>query len=267
VFNRTVIVVAISLVFTAWSGHRALAEPPNEADKRKLNTSNVNQGKQLLNAVCSRCHGKDGKGAKGPNLTDKDFIHAATDDEIIEVIANGIPGTGMIGIGPGFEDISRQIVAYIRDEQRKQKGGGGAPMGDLANGKKLFEENKCTNCHWLGNRGGRLGTDLTELTATADYIRESMRDPNTQVDGTHQKVQVIDAGGQAIVGRRMDENSYYVLLMDFDENLHIIDKTQGGVRVYYPSISIMPEFEPQLGAQGIEDITTYLYSLRKVKGQ
>ncbi len=243
----------------------ACSAEPEPIAERKFTVSDVNQGKQFANALCSRCHGRDARGAKGPDLTDADFIHAQTDQEIIDVIANGIPGTGMIGFGVGFDDYYWPIVAYIRDEQKRRKAAARPPMGNIARGYELFKKNNCTSCHWVDGDGGRLGTNLTGHTATAEYIRESLRDPNSQIDGTYQSVQVMDVAGRSISGRRLDENSYSILLMDPQENFHIVDKTEAGILIKRPNISIMPDFKDKLSDQDIEDITTYVYSLRKVK--
>lgn len=65
--------------------------------------------------VCSPCHGEEGQGLIGPNLTDDHWIHgSASLMDIYGVIANGVPEKGM----PPWErqltpDELRKVTAYV----------------------------------------------------------------------------------------------------------------------------------------------------------
>ena len=171
---------------------------------------------------------RDGRGGKGPDLTDGVYRHVQTDRDILDAIANGIRGTGMPGLGAAYEDFYLPILAYIRHEAANSKRKPSAPNGNAVRGKELFTKNKCANCHWVHDRGGRLGTNLSKLAATADYVRESMRYPNSQVDGSHQKVSLVNREGLSLVGKRLSENTFDILVMDKDENLHSLAKKRLG---------------------------------------
>ena len=87
-----------------------------------------------LNAACSRCHGRNGKGGKGPDLTTGTFRHAKSNDDLMRIMMNGIPGKGMPGLGP-YEDFWWPIVAYLRTEGAKSKLSQSAPLaGDVGAG-------------------------------------------------------------------------------------------------------------------------------------
>ena len=222
----------------------------------------IEQGKHNLNTACSRCHGRNGRGGKGPDLTDGVYRHVQTDREILDVIANGISGTGMPGLGAAYEDFYLPILAYIRSEGAKPKEKASTPSGNIARGKELFEKHNCANCHWVGSGGGRLGTNLSKLAATAEYVRESMRYPNSQVDGTHQSVSLVDKDGRILVGKRLSENSFDILVMDGNENLHSVAKRDVDSLDYH-SESWMPNYRDVLTTKDIEDLTTFVFSLRK----
>ena len=95
-FNKTLVAAAILFSLVGLGCQSASAAEPAIANKRQFSDADVRHGKQSINAFCSRCHGRDGRGAKGPDLTDAEFIHAETDEDILDIISNGIPGTGMI---------------------------------------------------------------------------------------------------------------------------------------------------------------------------
>jgi len=53
-------------------------------------------GKMVYSAKCSSCHGQEGQGMIGPNLTDRFWIHGqGLRKDIIEVIAKGVVEKGM----------------------------------------------------------------------------------------------------------------------------------------------------------------------------
>ncbi len=53
-------------------------------------------GKQLFGGRCAPCHGADGGGIVGPNLTDDYWIHGSRFSDNVRTIWNGVPEKGMI---------------------------------------------------------------------------------------------------------------------------------------------------------------------------
>ena len=259
------------LLTTAASLHLARGQddspkPTTAESKTQVRTQTsvayVRQGKANLNTVCSRCHGKDGKGAKGPNLTTGYFRHAETDKELLEIMTDGISGTGMPGFGE-HEDIFLPIIAYLRDEaKRTAQAAKQVPQGDLARGKALFDKHKCASCHWTGKEGGRRGSDLSRLSATADYIRKSLLEPDAQISREYQFVVIALETGQVLQGRRLYENAHFLLLMDEQENFKTIPKVLIE-RITRPKKSLMPSFKEHLNSQETDDLIAYISSFQK----
>ncbi len=88
----------------AQSGGAALltASQPKEAEE-ELNyepltdAESLQKGQLIFVQNCSKCHGAQGEGGIGPNLTDDYWIHGdGSINEIIRVIRNGVPVKGMI---------------------------------------------------------------------------------------------------------------------------------------------------------------------------
>ena len=93
------------------SKEQTTTEDPFTQRTNAQQRSNAQQGKHLLNAYCSRCHGKDGRGGKGPDLTDGVFRHVTSDKDILSAIVVGIPGTGMPGFG---DELSERDAVLIQ---------------------------------------------------------------------------------------------------------------------------------------------------------
>ena len=53
-------------------------------------------GMNEFQSNCIACHGMDGGGTVGPNLTDKFWIHGGSISDIYQTIKNGVPEKGMI---------------------------------------------------------------------------------------------------------------------------------------------------------------------------
>src|SRR5688572_28219097 len=76
--------------------------------------SDVEQGKQLFNGMCARCHGIDGTGDEGPSLNRPVLARSGTDDALREVIRDGIPDGGMPRVRRMTGNELDQLVAYVR---------------------------------------------------------------------------------------------------------------------------------------------------------
>ena len=93
--------------------------------------ASVAAGKTAYDANCAACHGNLAQGAvnagvrisiieeqggkQPPDLTDDQWDHGSTDDQIFNVIKKGVPPTMMAGFeGRLSDDDIRSLVAYIR---------------------------------------------------------------------------------------------------------------------------------------------------------
>ena len=73
------------------------------------------QGKAVYESYCTPCHGAQGEGGIGPNLTDDYWIHGGKDNNITKIIINGVPEKGMLPGKPQLSPIEvGQLVAYIK---------------------------------------------------------------------------------------------------------------------------------------------------------
>jgi mono/diheme cytochrome c family protein len=88
---------------------------------------NIAKGKELFQgkATCFTCHGKEGRGDGPPgaeldpsprNFHNPKFDRVKTQGEMMWVIKNGSPGTGMVSYVPGVitEDEAALVILYER---------------------------------------------------------------------------------------------------------------------------------------------------------
>lgn len=219
------------------------------------------EGRKLWSANCAICHGPEGKGGRGPDLTTGKFRHGGTDDDLYRAMRNGIPGTEMPGFPlSGVE--SMQLLAYVRALGR-------AAMpppagGDAGRGRALFAGvGQCTRCHRVGGTGSRSGPDLSDVGARmppADLLAVLLR-PDERVVPEEWYVRAVTRDGRTITGRRLNEDTYSVQLINGRDQLVSLVKTD--LKEYaLITKSPMPSYEKELTRQQLGDLVAYLASLK-----
>ncbi len=61
-----------------------------------LSTEMVNAGQEIFLKNCGVCHGNQGEGMIGPNLTDEYWLHGGDIKDIFRVVKYGVPDKGMV---------------------------------------------------------------------------------------------------------------------------------------------------------------------------
>lgn len=92
----------------------------------------VQAGKQVFVAKCLACHGPEGQGLVGPNLTDKNWIHGGKITDTKKVIENGVLEKGMLAWKGVLSDNEiNQVVAFIYTLRGTAPANPKAPQGDI----------------------------------------------------------------------------------------------------------------------------------------
>ena len=90
----------------------------------------LDNGKQIFVANCVPCHGNNGEGTVGPNLTDQFWIHGGGIKNVFKTIKYGVPAKGMIAWQNQFNPKSMQEVSsYVLSLQGTNPPNGKAPEG------------------------------------------------------------------------------------------------------------------------------------------
>jgi putative heme-binding domain-containing protein len=136
--------------------------------------------------------------------------------------------------------------------------------GDAGRGRLLFEgKGGCLTCHRVNGKGSRTGPDLSEVGTirTAAYLERSIRNPNEFVAPEYRSVRAVTSQGVVITGRRLNEDTHTLQLIDQDERLRSLDKSD--LREYtLLTTSAMPSYEGKLSSRELADLVTYLLSLK-----
>src|SRR5262249_46992562 len=145
----------------------ALAQGQTSLDK------DIQLGRQFYLGHCAQCHGPDGEGGRGVNLTTGQYRHSRTDEDLLHVIQTGLPGTEMPPSRLPVSDL-RRVVAYLR-----RLGAAGAlekAAGDAAAGAAVYASNGCAQCHAVEGKGGSLGPPLDSigLQRSLKFLRDSL---------------------------------------------------------------------------------------------
>jgi cytochrome c oxidase cbb3-type subunit 3 len=92
----------------------------------------LEQGKAIYVKNCVSCHGANGEGGIGPNMTDNYYIHGGGIENTMNLIINGVPEKGMISWKPLLTPEEVQLVAsYILTLKGTQPANAKAPQGEL----------------------------------------------------------------------------------------------------------------------------------------
>ena len=218
-------------------------------------------GRKLWMANCAVCHGGQGKGGRGPDLTSGRFRHGGTDDDLYRTIRNGLPGTEMPGSPLGELELLR-LLSYVRTLERATLPP--PKVGDAARGKMLFTGGgECQSCHRVGNQGARVGPDLSDVgarLAPVDLLASLLR-PDEHALPEDWYVRVVTRGGQTIIGRRLNEDSYSLQLIDSHDRLvaFVKDELQDYQLIKRSS---MPSYEGRFTQEQLGDVVAYLASLK-----
>ncbi|MEM1097382.1 MAG: cbb3-type cytochrome c oxidase N-terminal domain-containing protein [Planctomycetota bacterium] len=110
----------------------ALAANPAEDVLRYMNDEQwLAVGVATFGSNCASCHGADGQGGSGPNLTDEYFKNVKTAGDLVEVLNNGAAGGAMPAWGNRLHPNAIVLTAAYVAQMRGQNLPGNPPEGEL----------------------------------------------------------------------------------------------------------------------------------------
>lgn len=241
-------VLLFACAAAAWPQHSSLKlTNPFQTPQDRM------EGAATFRSQCASCHGADGKGGHGgSDLTRGQFKYAVSEDAMYRVISKGIPGTAM----PGFTFNGAkgwQLITYI-DSLGPAHGSG---TGDARRGAALFAANQCARCHASG------APDLAVAAGrmTRSELRQSIVEPAASVAPEYWAWRGTRRDATVIEGRRLNEDTYSVQVMDRQGRLRTIEKGDLAKWSIEPR-SQMPSFAAKLAGKDLDDVVAYVESLR-----
>jgi cytochrome c oxidase cbb3-type subunit 3 len=98
------------------------------------NDAALSDGKKTFSTICIACHGPNGGGTVGPNLTDNFWLHGSKPEQLYANVMSGFPEKGMPPWGKQLgPERTRNVVAFVLSLKNTNVPGGKAPQGDPEN--------------------------------------------------------------------------------------------------------------------------------------
>jgi cytochrome c oxidase cbb3-type subunit III len=223
--------------------------------------ADIDVGIRLYNAQCAQCHGANGDLVQGVDLRRGQFRRSSSDEDLARVITNGIPGAGMPPFSLHAFEITG-ILAFIR--AGFDPASSAVKVGNATAGRAIFEgKGACTTCHRVNGVGSRVAPDLSDVGAarTPAAIQRSLLDPSSGMMPINRPVRVVMKDGRTISGRRLNEDTYSVQLIDGQERLLSVAKSD--IRTLdVETKSTMPSYASALTTDEQADVIGYLLTLK-----
>ena len=222
--------------------------------------ADIAYGATLYTSKCVTCHGAQGDAIGGVNLRSGTFRNAVIDRDLERFIRAGSPA-GMPAFALDNADMAG-IIAYLRNMNGFDTAA--VKTGDAARGRALFNgKGACSGCHRVGAAGSRVGPNLSDIGSarSAGSLQRSLVDPSSQMMPINRPVRVVTKDGTTINGRRLNEDTYTLQIIDDRERFHSLVKAD--LREFTLSkTSPMPSVTGTLSGEEIADVLAYLLSLK-----
>lgn len=86
---------------------------------------------QEFKSRCAACHGQNGEGGVGPNLTDEYWLHGGSINDVFKTIKYGVPAKGMVAWQNAINPVKMQeLASYVLSLQGTNPAGAKEPQGE-----------------------------------------------------------------------------------------------------------------------------------------
>lgn len=100
--------------------------------KQVSDAKSLDAGKAVFLQNCVACHGQQGQGGVGPNLTDAYWLHGGTVKAVFHTIAEGVPEKGMMSWNKQLNPLQiQQLTSYILSLQGTHPAGAKEAQGEI----------------------------------------------------------------------------------------------------------------------------------------
>jgi len=229
-------------------------------DKSSANPAGESQGAAQFSSNCAVCHGADGRGGEhAPDIATASDVQHMTDKNLINIIKNGITGTGMPGFDWLGQDKILATVAYLRTLQGKNNAV--KLPGNAEHGKMLFfGKAQCSECHMAQGKGGFIASDLSysDSNTSAERLRQVILDPVNSLPAQKKAVTITTSDGQKYTGALRSHDNFSISIQTMDGAFHYFPKSQL-TSLDIGARSLMPhDYRARLSDAEINDLVSYL---------
>jgi cytochrome c oxidase cbb3-type subunit 3 len=113
-----------------------LKKAANKVDENTVtlltDATSLDAGKKIFSSTCAPCHGPEGQGVVGPNLTDDYWMHKGGIKDVFKTIKYGVPEKGMKAWESDFSPVQlAEISSYIKSIHGTNPPNPKEPQGEL----------------------------------------------------------------------------------------------------------------------------------------
>lgn len=231
-----------------------------------LTEAELAEGEKVFKVHCARCHGMAGKGGEGSNLVRSKLKYATDDQALIDLLGEGIPGTGMPAIWSLDEQKRTLVAGYVRTLGRLEAE---EMPGNPNRGAEIYQSSGgCPACHIIAGHGNGIGPELTYVgdQRGLDYLRQSLTDPaatQSQTMGYQNFLTVrVKSLQSEVEGLRINEDAFTVQVRDMSGTIHSFRKEELTRYEKVFAHSLMPEYSAALSDRDMNDLISYMMTLR-----
>ena len=210
------------------------------------NAEAIKAGMGQFRVRCADCHGTDGRGVRGPDITQV-WNSGRSDEGLFKTIRSGVPNSEMPAFAaPRTSDRDVwQILAYVKT--LAAPAAPEPPRGNADNGAKVFRT-MCAACHKVNGAGGRLGPDLSRIgpARSREMLLARIRRGSEDFRAGYVPVSVTTAEG-TVQGVKKNEDLFSVQIMDTRERIQGYEKDKVKA-VETGKKSAMPVFVPRFSS-------------------
>ena len=234
------------------SGQKNTFDTPQDAEQGKMTF--------ITSGGCAYCHGNDGSGGRGANLTNGEYRYGGSDAQLFETIRNGIAGSDMPPTRGPDPEIWR-LVTFVK--RLGSQGLSEKAPGNPSAGKIVYDNQGCAGCHAVNNQGGIIGPDLSQVgrRRSLRFLEESLTKPEADLPLNYRSVRVETTSGQSVTGIRLNEDDISIQLREMSGNLRAFLKSDVK-QIRRDKPSLMPAYGSAMSKKEMEDLIAYLSSLR-----
>ena len=256
IFSRTGRRVLMPALCSLLLSLSALAQDTSD---HQYTSESIQTGSRVYVQQCALCHGPQGDSIDGVNLRQGQFRTATSDEDLARLVSGGAAGGRMPAFNLRPEELNG-VIAYIR--AGFDPDGVAIRIGDPARGKAIYDgKGECSACHRINGSGHRTAPDLSDigLIRTPAILEASLTNPASTLQPINRQIRLVTRTEEIIVGRRLNEDTYSVQLIDSNEQLRSLRKAD---LVSY-ELSSVPVHQPtSLNGDEIADLIGYLLTLR-----
>lgn len=238
-----------------------LAQDPDDVARQQQSQAAVQAGKAQFAQTCGFCHGRDGRGASGPDLIRSSLVNHDVNGNLIgAVVRNGRPAKGM----PAFQlsDTEIRDIALFLHAQAKEAAGVSQhipseyPLEKLLVGNpeegKTFFTSHCSGCHSVTGDFAHIATKYKPFDLQTRIVFPA---------GDKPSLTVREKSGDVFRGEQVYADEFIVSLRDSHGWIHTWHRDQVQVEVHDP----LQQHETLLKTytdSNIHDLFAYLETLK-----